>query len=241
MEWKIGCSGYHYPEWRGNFYPEGIAQRNWFDYYSSHFNTLEMNMTYYKFPRLETLRRWHERAPQGFSFTVKAPRHITHFKKFRDTRQMVDDFNGTVREGLAEKLGCVLFQFPSNFGYESERLGRITAMLDKSLQNVLEFRHQSWWNPEVYEDLTKAGVSFCGMSHPALPDSVVGTTDMLYYRLHGVPRLYSSLYESQKLEQVAHAMQNQSRRTAFVYFNNTADGHAITNAKQFQEICELVH
>lgn len=241
MDWKIGCSGYHYPDWRRNFYPEDLAQRNWFDYYCSHFNTLELNMTYYKFPRLEFLKRWHERAPEGFSFTIKAPRHVTHFKKFRDARQMLDDFNGTTREGLAEKLGCILFQFPSNFTYDPGRLARITEMLDASQRNVLEFRHESWWNAGVYQVLAKANVIFCGMSHPALPDDVVGTTDTLYYRFQGVPHLYNSRYEIQKLEQVVQAMLNGGSRSAFIYFNNTADAHAITNAKQLQDICELVH
>lgn len=241
MEWKIGCSGYHYPEWKRNFYPQGIAQRKWFEYYCSHFKTLELNMTYYKFPRLEFLKGWHERAPDGFTFTVKAPRHITHFKKFRDARQMLDDFNGTTREGLAEKLGCVLFQFPPNFAYDTERLARITELLGASMRNVLEFRHQSWWNMEVYQALAKANITFCGISHPALPDDVIATTDVLYYRFHGVPHLYKSRYENQKLEQAVQQMLNSGSGSAFVYFNNTADAHAITNAKQLQDICELVH
>lgn len=241
MEWKIGCSGYHYPDWRRIFYPEDIIQRNWFDYYCRHFNTLEVNMTYYKFPRLEWLKRWHARAPEAFSFTVKAPRHLTHFKRFKEARQMLDDFNGTIREGLAEKLGCILFQFPSDFVYNAERLARITETLDASGRNVLEFRHESWWKEEVYQALTKVNLIFCGMSHPLLPDDVVATTDTIYYRFHGVPHLYSSRYEIQKLEQVVQAMINRGGRSAFIYFNNTADAHAVTNAKELQDICELVH
>ena len=241
MEWKIGCSGYHYPDWKRVFYPEDMSQRNWFDYYCSHFNTLELNVTYYRFPRLEFLKRWYERSPQEFTFTIKGPRHITHFKKFRETRQMMDDFIGTSKEGLRSKLGCVLFQFPSNFLYEPERLFRITEMLDVSVRNVLEFRHESWWNPEVLDVLSRARIIFCGMSHPNLPDQVVSTTETLYYRFHGVPHLYNSLYETPKLEQIVQEMISLGGREAFVYFNNTADAHAIINAKQLQDICELVH
>lgn len=241
MHWKIGCSGYHYPEWKRFFYPEEIPQRKWFEYYCTHFNTLELNATYYKFPRHGSMRRWYERSPSGFMFAVKAPRHITHFKKFRDAQQMLNDFNGTAREALAEKLGCVLFQFPPNFVYEEERLFRITEMLDTSVKNVLEFRHDSWWNESVYETLRRENVIFCGMSHPQLPDDVIITSDTLYYRFHGVPHLYNSQYELPKLEQVAQAMSGAGNRQAYVYFNNTADGHAITNAKQLQGICELVH
>lgn len=241
MEWKIGCSGYHYPEWKRVFYPEDIAQRRWFEFYCEHFNTLELNVTYYKFPRLDFLKRWYERSPEGFSFSVKAPRHVTHFKKFKDAHQMLTDFIGTAKEGLAGKLGCVLFQFPSNFQYEEDRLLRITEMLDLSVRNVLEFRHTSWWNPSVFEALERANIIFSGMSHPSLPDRVVGTADTLYYRFHGVPHLYNSRYESQKLEEVAQSIIRRGGREAFVYFNNTAEGHAITNAKELQDICELVH
>jgi uncharacterized protein YecE (DUF72 family) len=241
MQWKIGCSGYHYPDWKRLFYPEDLPQRKWFEYYCTHFNTLELNATYYKFPRLEPMRRWHERSPAGFTFAVKAPRHITHFKKFRDAQQMLTDFNGTAREALAEKLGCVLFQFPSNFVYDEERLLRITEVLDASVKNVFEFRHESWWNEAVYAALRRSNVVFCGMSHPLLPDDVIVTADTLYYRFHGVPHLYTSQYESPRLEQVAQAMSSAGNGKALIYFNNTADGHAIANAKQLQGICEPVH
>jgi len=241
MRWKIGCSGYHYPDWRGLFYPEDVPQRKWFEYYCTHFNTLELNATYYKFPRKEVMRRWYERSPADFTFAVKAPRHITHFKKFRDAQQMSSDFNGTAREALGEKLGCVLFQFPSNFVYEEERLLRITEMLDASVPNVLEFRHESWWNDEVYRTLRKANVTFCSMSHPSLPDDVIVTTDKLYYRFHGVPHVYNSLYNMSKLEQLAQAMNVAASTESYIYFNNTAEGHALTNARQLQGICELVH
>ena len=80
MEWKIGCSGYHYPEWKGTFYPEDLQQRKWFEYYCTHFNTLELNVTYYKFPRLESLKRWNERSPDGFSFSIKAPILLPKFQ-----------------------------------------------------------------------------------------------------------------------------------------------------------------
>jgi uncharacterized protein YecE (DUF72 family) len=155
---------------------------------------------------------------------------------------MLQDFNETIKDGLGEKLGCVLFQFPNNFQFESERLARITDVLDASVRNVVEFRHESWWNNIVYKTLKKNRITFCGMSHPALPDAAVGTSETLYYRFHGVPHLYSSKYDSRKLEQVAQDLLNQRQgKEAFVYFNNTADGSAVTNAKQLQEICELVH
>lgn len=242
MEWRIGCSGYHYLEWRGIFYPEGLAQRKWFDYYCQHFDSVEMNMTYYKFPRVETLRNWYARSPERFSFTVKAPGHITHFKKFRDAERMLSDFYDTVKAGLRDKLGAVLFQFPSAFHYDASRLAGITRMLDVSVWNVLEFRHASWWSEDVYKALEKSRATFCGMSHPDLPETAVSTSEILYYRLHGVPHLYNSRYELARLAQLRQEITNHSRLTrAFICFNNTADGHAVMNAKQMQNLCELVH
>ncbi len=241
MEWRIGCSGYHYPEWKRIFYPDALPQRKWFEFYARQFNSLELNVTYYRFPREEVLRRWSDRSPEEFCFSVKAPRHITHFRKFVDAQRMLSDFYRVATDGLGRKLGCVLFQFPADYTFREDRLLRITGLLDSSVTNVLEFRHASWWNDTVFETLKRANVSFCGMSHPSLPDEVMATTDTIYYRFHGVPHLYQSRYETAKLEQVVQDIQRQGGRRAFVFFNNTAEGHAITNAKQLQEICEFVH
>lgn len=242
MEWKIGCSGYHYPDWKGVFYPTDLPHKKWFEFYCTHFNTLELNVTYYKFPRVDMLRTWYARSPDGFTFTVKAPRHITHYKKFKAAQRMIEDFNETVKEGLGDKLGCVLFQFPSNFEFERGRLDRIVDLLDTSMKNVLEFRHESWWDPEVFDVLTRSNVGFCGMSHPTLPQKIISTSDIIYYRFHGVPHLYNSKYDLQTLEQVAHEINGHSNsRQAYIYFNNTADGHAVANARELQSISELVH
>ena len=241
MQWKIGCSGYHYPEWRRTFYPEDVAPRRWFEFFSTQFNTLELNVTYYRFPRFGLLKRWYDRSPQDFTFTVKAPRNITDSKKSEDAPRILRDFYGAAGEGLREKLGCVLFQFSSDVLYTEAKLSHILEMLDPSFRNVLEFRHRSWWTPPVYEAITAAGAIFCGMSHPKLPDHVIKTADTVYYRFLGVPHLYSSLYEVQKLEQFVQQIVRQGTSNAYVYFNNSAEGHAVTNARQLQGIWEFVH
>jgi uncharacterized protein YecE (DUF72 family) len=114
LQWKIGCSGYHYTDWKRIFYPEGLSQRKWFEFYSTQFNSLELNMTFYRFPKLDFLQSWYERSPENFTYCVKAPRLITHFKRLNDAQEALNNFYVTVREGLREKLGCVLFQFPSS-------------------------------------------------------------------------------------------------------------------------------
>lgn len=242
MEWKIGCSGYQYPDWKRMFYPEELPAKKWFEFYCSHFNTLELNTTYYKFPRVELLKNLYSRSPRTFTFTVKAPRQLTLVKRVREEQRVLQDFIHTVLQGLGEKLGCVLFQFPSTFHYQADRLSRILEVVRGSVKGVVEFRHSSWWNPAVYEALENLNIGFCGMSHPKLPDQVISTSDTLYYRMQGVPHLYTSPYELPMLERVANAIPGHAKaQRAFVCFNNTADGHAVTNARQLQDICELVH
>lgn len=241
MQWKIGCSGYHFAEWKRVFYPEDIPQKKWFEYYSSHFNSLELNMTFYRFPKLDFLQSWYERAPKDFIFTVKAPRLITHFKRLNEAQEALGNFYATVKEGLKEKLGFVLFQFPSSFVYEEHRLERIVNLLDCTVKNVVEFRHESWWRDNVFESFSQNNITFCSMSHPQLPDAPVRTTESVYYRFHGIPHIYFSKYSGQQLECVAIEIQKmEGVKEAFIFFNNTAEAAAITNAKEFQELCEEV-
>jgi uncharacterized protein YecE (DUF72 family) len=241
LEWKIGCSGYHYADWKRIFYPEDIPQRKWFEYYSTHFNSLELNVTFYKFPKLDFLQQWNARSPENFIFTVKAPRLITHFKRLNEAQEALGNFYVTIKEGLKEKLGFVLFQFPSSFVFEEHRLERIINLLDCSMKNVVEFRHPSWWQDSVYKAFSANNITFCGMSHPDLPTTVIKTTEEIYYRFHGVPHVYFSRYYSTTLEQTAIEIQNLADvKAANIFFNNTAEGAAIMNAKQFQELCQEV-
>jgi len=235
--WKIGCSGFHYKHWKESFYPKGVPQKKWFEFYCDHFNTVELNVTFYRFPRLSFVEDWYNRSPEKFLFAVKAPRAITHFKQFHNTGQMISDFYSVINEGLKEKLGCVLFQLPPRSAYTEERLQRIIDSLSPAFDNVLEFRHPSWWNEEVYRKLTEHKITFCGMSHPDLPQQVVHSGKVFYYRFHGVPELYKSEYDKQLLEAFASEVQKEkSVKNAFIYFNNDIGASAITNSLQLQQI-----
>jgi uncharacterized protein YecE (DUF72 family) len=239
MEWHIGCSGFHYKHWKGTFYPDGLPQTKWFSFYAQHFNTLELNVTFYRFPRLRVLRNWYELAPEGFQFSVKAPQAITHYRQFHNTVDMLSDFYGTVRAGLDEKLGPVLFQLPPRLRYEPERLQRILDQIDPTFDNVLEFRHPSWWQPTVYEQLAERRISFCGMSHPELPDDVIVNSPVVYYRFHGVPDLYRSSYSREDLQRVVNKIREQDGiEQAWFYFNNDAAVAAIPNAELMMHLAQ---
>jgi uncharacterized protein YecE (DUF72 family) len=237
MKWWIGCSGFYYKHWKEIFYPQGLPQKRWFEFYCEHFNTLELNVTFYRFPQLSFLESWHDRSPEIFKFAVKAPRGITHFKQFHGTEKLISEFYEVVKEGLKKKLGCVLFQLPPRIGYDPERLERIINSLDPQFHNVLEFRHPSWWNAEVYRQLAKNKISFSGMSHPTLPDEVIQNTPIVYYRLHGVHELYKSPYTMKELRRVVNDIAVSPRvKHAFIYFNNDIGGNAIKNAKEMKTL-----
>ncbi len=238
-KWWIGCSGFHYKHWKGVFYPEKLAQSKWFDYYNDRFKTLELNVTFYRFPQLSFLETWYKKSPEIFSFSVKAPRAITHYKQFINSKELTADFYGTIQEGLKEKLGCVLFQMPPRMGYKPEKLEQIIDNLDPAFTNVLEFRNESWWNQEVYNTLSAHNITFCSMSHPSLPADVIQNTHTVYFRFHGVPRLYQSKYEVEALQKISDEIEsNASTKEAFIYFNNDIDASAITNAFEMEAYVE---
>lgn len=240
MEWHIGCSGFHYPHWKGTFYPEDMPKKKWFEFYAQHFSTLELNVTFYRFPQLSVLQHWHILAPENFRFSVKAPKVITHFKQFHNTVDMITSFYDTIRNGLQAKLGPVLFQLPPRLRYDQERLQRILNQLDPTFDNVLEFRHASWWQPEVYEQLAAKRISFCGMSHPDLPREVIINTPVIYYRFHGVPDLYRSPYSDADLEQVINQVKAHNKAIeSWFYFNNDAAVAAIPNAQTMIKLANI--
>lgn len=236
MQCRIGCSGFSYKEWKGVFYPPKLPQKRWFEYYCTRFNTLELNVTFYRFPQLGFLQNWYDKAPQDFVFSVKVPRAITHYKKFIDTEELLNDFYTTIKHGLKEKLGAVLFQLPASIKYSEDVLMRIINQVHTAFTNVIEFRHTSWWNKEVYAGLAEKNIVFCGVSHPLLNDDVVANTPIIYYRFHGVPKLYFSEYAAVEIDTFAAKLKKSDAAEAYIYFNNTAGMGAINNAERLKTL-----
>lgn len=240
VNWYIGCSGFSYKHWRGKFYPEDMPQRKWFAFYLAHFNTLELNVTFYHLPTLQTMKNWHDTCPPEFRFSVKAPRGITHYKQFHNAAGSITNFYDLINNGLQEKLGPVLFQMPPRFSYSEERLERVINNLNPTFKNVLEVRHESWWREDVYNELAKHNITFCSMSHPSLPDDIVQNTPVVYYRFHGVPDLYRSPYSTEFLQKTVDTIKHHRKtKEAWFYFNNDVDVAAIDNAKEVQRIVGL--
>lgn len=228
----IGCSSFNNRFWKGVFYPENLPVSKWFEYYCEHFDTYEFNGSFYKFPTIKIFENWYKKAPDKFIFSVKAPKEITHIKKFENCKNLIEDFYTVSRNGLKEKLGCILFQFPPGYHYSTERLNNIIANLDPEFKNVIEFRHESWWNDDVRELFFENNITFCSVSYPNLPQTVFTEFPLIYIRFHGNRKLFYSGYSAVELHQVKNKLKDKN---AFVYFNNTASAEGILNALEFKK------
>lgn len=235
FEALVGCSGWYYYHWKGKFYPEQVPKTEWFDFYQQRFRTVELNAPFYRWPSLDTVRRWIRAACPGFTYSVKVNRLITHQKRFHSTAQLIRDFYELLCP-MGEKLACVLFQLPPSLRFDESLLDSIIGQLDPAFVNVVEFRHTSWWNERVYRKLKEAGVTFCSVSAPSLPDRIVLTTQVLYIRFHGIDRWYRYEYSEQQLAQWAARIRESGATRCFAYFNNDWNGAAPRNASKLAEL-----
>jgi uncharacterized protein YecE (DUF72 family) len=231
--YHVGCSGWFYWHWRGSFYPEELPRTDWFRHYAENFDTVELNAPFYSWPTLATVKTWIQQAEPSdrFVYTVKVSELITHVEKFNGTNDLVLDF-GFVADLLGPRFGCFLFQLPPSFTFTPDRLETIVSQLDPARRNVVEFRHHSWWNDDVYRAFREHGIIFCSCSGPRLPDELVKTADDVYVRFHGTSRWYRHDYTADELATWAQRIRECGARQSWVYFNNDRDGYAIKNAKQ---------
>jgi uncharacterized protein YecE (DUF72 family) len=234
--YHIGCSGWFYWKWRGLFYPEALQTDEWFPYYAKHFRTVEINASFYSWPTEASVKAWLRAAgKRRFIYTVKVCELITHVKRFKGTKELVKDF-GLVADILGAKMGCFLFQLPPSYHYTSARLRSILSQLDHSRRNVVEFRHVSWWNEDVFRAFRKTGTVFCSCSAPRLPDTLVKTADDIYLRFHGTKRWYRHDYSKEELLSWAARIKASGAKTSWIYFNNDFGAYATKNARELRRL-----
>jgi uncharacterized protein YecE (DUF72 family) len=230
-----GCSGYYYPYWKNRFYPKGLQPKNWLEYYSSVFNTVELNGTFYRTPKLSDLQRYAAVTREDFRFSVKMNRYITHVLKLKDTKQQIAEFTSLIKEGLGNKLSCFLFQLPPSFHYNKENLQRILENIPHEQHHVIEFRHLSWWNKDVEDTLQKAQLTFCNVDFPGLNSYLIQTSNLFYFRFHGNPELFKSSYSPVELRQFCKDLP-EGLEQYHIYFNNTYYEAGYSNALELKEI-----
>jgi uncharacterized protein YecE (DUF72 family) len=239
-ELRIGTSGWIYPHWRGDYYPSDLPQRDWFGHYSRDFDTVEINNTFYRLPEAKTFVHWGEVAPEGFLYTFKANRYITHLKRLKDPESSLEKFIDRIA-GAGPSLGPLLYQLPPRFPADSERLELFLKALPRERTHVFEFRDSSWHSTEIRDLLERYGAAFCIHDHGqsgGSPEWVTAQT--VYLRYHGSSEdPYSGSYSDALLCRQAEkiAVWRSGGKRVFAYFNNDIGGHAVHNAFTLKELC----
>ncbi|NIM05634.1 MAG: DUF72 domain-containing protein [Armatimonadetes bacterium] len=253
---RVGTSGFKFDDWKGAFYPARLAQKGWLAYYARNFNCLEVNSTYYRLLHPATFFHMAEKTAEGFLFTVKAYRGLTHeigpqtpehFSAFYDSLKPLVE---------AEKFGCVLAQFPTSFHAEPENLDYIAEFKDKmhGLPLVVEFRNRGWLSEETFSWLKEHGIGFCGVDEPQfsslMPPVARATSEVGYVRFHGrnykdwwsgdKNRRYDYLYTEEELRSWLPNIQqlDAATETTFVFMNNCYQAKAAINALQMKGLLE---
>ena len=235
----IGCSGFYNNDWKGSLYPENAPSKDFLSLYSKTFNAVEINSTFYRKPTTKTLLKWYDETPDYFRFFIKIPKTITHISRLESSKEEIALFCDHIQNNLKDKLAGFLYQLPPSFKNTAENTERIINNIDPTFLNVIEFRHISWWQKEIFDFLQQHNIVFSGVSFPGdLPeDLIINHPEILYYRLHGKPVLYKSEYSETFLDELAGKIKH-SQQTAFIFFNNTWGTSAITNSLYLKSILE---
>jgi len=236
-EFRIGTSGWVYPHWRDLFYPTGLPQRAWLTFFANHFDTVEVNYSFYRLPSPASFARWHAMTPPNFLFAMKGSRFITHVKRLRDTETPVRTFLERA-ELLGQKLGPILWQLPPDFPRDDGRLAAFLDVLPPGRRYAFEFRDPSWFSDPIYALLSRFGAALClanrdGRDQPSTP---ILTADWTYLRFHG--GLAGGDYLDDQLRHWAGVIADWRGHgvSAFAYFNNDFHGFAVKNAARLREM-----
>lgn len=232
----IGTSGWHYASWRGTFYPPGVGPKRMLPCYAERFATTEINTSFYRVPTAAAVAAWHDAVPDGFVFSWKASRFITHNKKLNDCEESLRYVFGRMAP-LAEKMGPVLFQLPPMLKGNRERLARFLDVLPNRHRHVIEFRNPSWYEPAILDLLRDHGVSLCISDHEDAPSPWEATAGHVYARGHGPTGDYRNSYPDATLDRFARAIRGWRKegRDVLFYFDNDHKAAAPADAVRLIE------
>jgi uncharacterized protein YecE (DUF72 family) len=238
---RVGCSGWDYKHWRGDFYPHEVPRTRWFEHYAARFDTVEINNTFYRLPEERTFAAWAGRAPRDFVFAVKASRFLTHMKKLKDPEEPLERLFSRMRP-LGRHLGPVLYQLPPGWKLDLTRLEHFLQALPRGVRHVLEFREPGWYAPEVLSRLAHHGVGLClhDMHGSATGRQRVGP--FVYVRFHGPTGQYNGEYSKARLARWAEWLHVErcTGTDVYAYFNNDIGGHAPRDAVTLRKLLEAL-
>ncbi|HYC79597.1 MAG TPA: DUF72 domain-containing protein [Candidatus Binatia bacterium] len=245
MKAFIGTSGWQYKHWNARFFPEDLPKKDWLNYLSQKFNTVEVNTTFYHMARASTFEKWRIESEKGFIFTLKMYRLFTHFKKLDLSKEDLETLNAFIKnaKGLKEKFGPILIQFPPSFKADYEKLINFISNLRKiekknkvKLKIATEFRHGTWFNEETYKLLKKLKIALVITNSPKWPYAIKKTTDFVYMRFHGRTKLFASNYTEEELREWKKVLQGLKAKNTYAYFNNDANAYAADNALYLKKL-----
>jgi uncharacterized protein YecE (DUF72 family) len=238
MSIRVGTSGWSYDHWKGLFYPDQLAKSRWFGFYAEHFNTVEVNATFYRRFKDSTYERWRDRAPEGFRYVLKVPRLISHRHRLHDVAELIAEFNRSAQL-LGKRLGLLLLQLPPNLPYQPERLdAALHAFASPSLVAV-EFRDERWLTEETFSLLRNLGANYCNPDHPDHELTAILTGDVGYLRLHGRRAWYADNYTQEELSSMVETvrkMRQQGAKEVYIFFNNDYAAYAPHNASALSQL-----
>ncbi len=242
----IGTSGWNYNHWRRRFYPQDLPQSKWLEFYQQHFDTVEINFSFYRLPDRKTFVKWYEGTKDNFSFAVKASRFFTHMKKmFNPAKNLVRFLENA--SGLSDKLAVILFQLPPYWTKNLDRLKELveymkTQTIVPGVRYTLEVRNDTWLSEDVFSILREYNVALTFADWPELIVTEPETADFIYIRRHGVQALYAAPYSRKDLIEDAKRIKTflEKGKDVFVYFNNDAMAWAVKNALELKEILETL-
>lgn len=234
----IGTSGWSYASWRGPFYPPDLAQPAWLPWYASQFATAEINGSFYRTPTEAAVKAWRAATPPDFVLAWKASKFITHWKRLKDSCDTSLALMEQRARLLGPKLGPILFQLPANFRADRERLAQFIRMLPRRRRFAFEFRHPSWFVPEVFELLADNDLALCIGDHHSAASPWVRTAHWVYVRGHGPTGRYRDTYPEARLRAWARQIGRWRRegRDVFVYFDNDQKSAAPADARRLRDL-----
>ena len=236
---RVGCSGWQYKHWRGDFYPSDLPQAKWFEHYAARFDTVEINNTFYRLPERTTFSSWARRAPTKFEFAVKASRFLTHMKKLKDPEEPIDRLFSRMR-ALGSHLGPVLYQLPPGWKVDVERFSAFLDALPRDARHVIEFREPSRYSPEILRLMERHRVALCLHDMPGSATERARIGPFVYVRFHGAGSKYSGGYSERRLRGWAEWLNEQrdAHGDVYAYFNNDVGGHAPRDAVTLRRLLE---
>jgi uncharacterized protein YecE (DUF72 family) len=230
MNLYVGTSGYSYKEWKGSFYPEELPEKQMLRFYGERFRTVEINNTFYRMPKAPMLQAWSAEVPADFKFVLKAPQQITHIKRLKDAGDSLA-YLLKVAAVLKEQLGPLLFQLPPYLKKDAPRLSEFLKLLPADGCAAFEFRHQSWFDEEIFGLLRERHAVLCiAEAENDLEIPFVSTADWGYLRLRRPD------YGDKELKEWGERVRGQNWREAFVFFKHEEEGKGPAMAKRFLEL-----